>query len=64
MITVSASGRTLSWTGTLPPVESDVERTDRLYLPSPEPAPPPQRLATYRNDLPTLLRVLDGLAAL
>lgn len=64
MITVSARRRTLSWTGTLPPVESVVERTDRLYPPPPKPAPPPQRVGAYSNDLPTLLRVLDALTAL
>lgn len=64
MITVVARRRTVSWAGTLPPVESVVERTDRFYLPLPEPTPPPQCVGTYRNDLPTLLRVLDGLEAL
>ena len=40
MITVSARRRILSWTGTLPPVESVVERTDRLDLPTLHPSLP------------------------
>lgn len=64
MITVSARRRTLSWMGTLPPVESAAERTDRLNLSLLDPSPPPQRAGAYRNDLPTLVRVLDGLTAL
>lgn len=64
MITASAHRRTLSWTGALTPVKSVVERTEPLHLPLLDPGPPPQGVGTYRNDLPTLLRVLDGLASI
>lgn len=63
MTAVSAPRRTLSWTGTLPPDESVIERTDRQALTSPD-APPPRSVGSYRNDRPTLLRVLEGLTAL
>ena len=64
MIPAVATTRTLSWSGTLPPVESVIERTDRLDLPSLEPPPPPQRVGGWRNDLATMQKLLDGLVAL
>jgi hypothetical protein len=60
---VAIRSRTVSWTGTLPPVESVAEHTERFLLPRLEP-PPPRQPAGWRNDLATMRKLLDGLVAL